>query len=123
MSFMTPTLLVLSILSSTIAQALIKYGADRVLVIGPPSKGIWTQWPQMLLDPFILGGLTLLLLAAPMWIVVLSRLPLSVAYPMVSLGYVISLLLGVLIFKEQISIFKIGGMFLIISGVIALSRS
>ncbi len=122
MTFVTPGLLVSSILVSTIAQALLKYGVDRITNAPGNDRALLHSWAQVIVDPFVLIGLSLLVMAAPMWMVVLSRLPLSVAYPMVSVGYVISLGLGVFIFKEEVTILKCSGIFLIISGVIVLSR-
>lgn len=55
------------------------------------------------------------------WIVVLSRLPVSVAYPLLSLGYVVTALFGYLLFGEQLGWAKIAGILIIIFGVFVLT--
>jgi multidrug transporter EmrE-like cation transporter len=47
---------------------------------------------------------------------------LSVAYPLMSLGYILTLVIGVLVFKEPISMSRILGVVVIIIGVILISR-
>jgi multidrug transporter EmrE-like cation transporter len=123
MTLSTFGLAIASILASTFAQAMLKYGMDRGGGISPPGSQFVSSMQQTLTDPFVLGGLFLLTLAAPMWLEVLFRLPLSQAYPLVSVGYVISIGIGVIIFKEDLTVIRVGGVGLIILGVVALSRS
>ena len=63
------------------------------------------------------------MIAVPMWLEALSSLPLSVAYPLVSLGYIITLGIWSIVLKETITPLRIVGVALIINNVIALSRS
>jgi multidrug transporter EmrE-like cation transporter len=56
-----------------------------------------------------------------MWIFVLKKLELSIAYPMVSLGYVFVMLLSFYFLQEQLYLTKILGTGLIVSGVVVLN--
>jgi len=112
-----------AILATTIAQALLKHGIEQVGGISPPGDQFLASMQQVITQPFILGGVILVFLAAPMWLQVLFRLPLSQAYPLVSIGYVVSLGIGAIVLKEDISMLRVGGIGLIILGVVALSRS
>lgn len=112
-----------AILATTIAQALLKHGMEQVGGISPPGTQFLASMQQVATEPFIWGGVILVFLAAPMWLEVLSRLPLSQAYPLVSIGYVVSLGIGAFIFKEDITMLRVGGVGLIILGVAVLSRS
>ncbi|MBC2425350.1 SMR family transporter, partial [Clostridium beijerinckii] len=58
-----------------------------------------------------------------LWIKVLSKVELSYAYPMVSLGYVLVMLFSYFIFKENITPLRILGIAFIILGVILVARS
>lgn len=58
-----------------------------------------------------------------LWLVVLSRMDLSKAYPMVSLGYLVTSLLGVLLFGEHLSATRISGLAVVMVGVFLLARS
>jgi multidrug transporter EmrE-like cation transporter len=52
------------------------------------------------------------------WFLALSRLQVSIAYPLQAIGYLIVSLAAVFIFKEQVSILNWIGLFLILGGVI-----
>ena len=68
------------------------------------------------MEPFILGGLGLIIIVTPMWFQVLSKLPLSVAYPMVSIGYIVAVGIGVIFLKESIPPLRIVGVAFIMVG-------
>lgn len=68
------------------------------------------------------GGIVCYGLSLVFWLVVLSKLELSKAYPMVSLGYVFTLILGYWLLNEQLTITKIGGVIIIIIGVIIVTK-
>ena len=112
-----------AILVTTIGQAMLKHGMDDVGGISLPGGGLLASIQAVVTAPFILGGLALIVLSIPVWLHVLSRLPLSVAHPLVSVGYVISVGIGVVIRKETLTPLRIVGVALIILGVVAISRS
>lgn len=107
----------LSILLGGIGQFLLKLGADRIR----PAPTLWlTLWrlawiPQLSLGLFCFGTSFLL------WLFVLRRLPLSVAYPMVSLNYLIVTALAVLVLHERFTLAKAVGLVLIMLGVLAIN--
>ena len=57
------------------------------------------------------------------WFVGLSRLPVSQAYPVLSLGYIIAALLAWMVLGETISLARWAGIGLIIAGVMLVSGS
>jgi len=62
-------------------------------------------------------------LSALVWLVVLARISLSAAYPLVALGIVITTTAGVLFFGENVSLLKSAGVVLIVAGVVAIALS
>ena len=42
------------------------------------------------LEPHILGGLACYAVSVVVWVIALSRVPVSIAYPMLSIGYVVN---------------------------------
>lgn len=56
------------------------------------------------------------------WLYVLSQFELSKAYPLASLGYVVTMLLGTFLLGEPFNIFKITGLILIVTGVIFINQ-
>ena len=79
--------------------------------------------PAILLALAISGALALYGVSAMIWTVVLSKLDLSLAYPMVSMGYVLVVFLSWLILKEPVSLLRIAGLAVICCGVLLISRS
>ncbi len=68
------------------------------------------------------SGLAAYGLSAMLWLVVLSRLPLSQAYPIIALGYVAIVLISRVAFNEPLSLAKLGGVLLIVAGVWLVHR-
>ena len=77
----------------------------------------------MLIDPYVLSGFILVLIAVPFWLEVLSRLPLSVAYPMASFGIVVAVVIGAMFLKEGIPALRGFGLAFTIAGVLMIARS
>jgi multidrug transporter EmrE-like cation transporter len=72
--------------------------------------------------PVVLG-LAMYAVSAVAWLLVLARLDVSLAYPFVALGFVVTMLLGALLLGEEIGPLRIAGTMLVGCGVILLARS
>lgn len=68
-------------------------------------------------------GFTLFALSSIIWLVVLSRVELSFAYPMVSMGYILTILISWKFLGETISPLRWIAVIVICAGVLLLSRS
>lgn len=105
------------------AQTLLKYGVSNVDGInftgGQISEGI----RKVFTSPYIIIGIIFYAVSAVLWLDVLSRLPISYAYPLVSLSYAAAIILGALLFHEHISWMRIVAMVLICGGVVTLIKS
>ena len=71
----------------------------------------------------VLGGFGLYGLSSLLWLLVLSRVQLSWAYPMIAVSYVVVVFLSWLILKEHVSLLRLSGLALICVGVILVARS
>lgn len=109
---------IISILLGSFAQYFLKVGVSGLNSDRLSSSIMGTIFSNIY---FWLGcasyGLSLLF-----WLYVLSKMELSKAYPMVSLGYVFAMILGYVFLHESINFAKIVGICLIIAGVIFISR-
>ena len=74
-------------------------------------------------NPSILGGLFAYVVSVAVWLLVLSRVQVSYAYPMLSLGYIVNLFAAYYLFGEPLSILRVTGVFIIIAGVYLVSQS
>jgi multidrug transporter EmrE-like cation transporter len=71
----------------------------------------------------ILSGLAAYVLSVAVWLLVLSRVQVSYAYPMLSIGYVVNAIAAYFLFGEALSIARVTGIFIIIAGVYLVSQS
>ena len=117
------SLLMTGVLLNAGAQLLLKAG---VMPLGklslswstllPTAFQVFTQWP-------ILAGLGCYVLSVAVWIVGLSRVDVSQAYPLLSLGYVVNAIAAWSLFGEALGPMRWAGMMLILAGVLLISRS
>lgn len=73
-------------------------------------------------DVRVLGGFLLYAVGAIMWLAVLSKWDVSKAYPMVGLGFILTLGIGALI-GEEVTLVRMVGVALIVAGVFFVARS
>jgi drug/metabolite transporter (DMT)-like permease len=69
-------------------------------------------------SPWILGGLTIFACSAVAWLLTLSRVPLSLAYPFNALGYFVILTASVLVLHERANVWTWLGTFLVSAGLV-----
>ena len=117
-------LILLSVTITAVAQLVLKAGmagasVQRAISAGPGPR----MFLAIALDPLVIGGLTLYFLAAAVWLLVLSRVEVSLAYPFVALGFVLTAVFGRVLFDEALSPTRIAGTLLICGGVALLARS
>lgn len=72
---------------------------------------------------FVLLGFLCYLVSAASWLVILSRVPLSIAYPMISIGYIVVVVLSKHVDSKPVTALQIAGTLLICAGVFLLGRS
>ncbi|SDO29744.1 Small Multidrug Resistance protein [Nakamurella panacisegetis] len=71
-------------------------------------------------SPWILGGLVIFGVSAVAWLVTLSRVPLSVAYPFNAVGFVAILVASSIILGERTNLWTWAGTLLVVSGLIVV---
>jgi multidrug transporter EmrE-like cation transporter len=74
-------------------------------------------------DAAILSGLFCYVVSVAIWMLVLSRVDVSYAYPFLSVGYVVTTIIGYVYFQEAISMYRLLGVALICVGVVFVARS
>ncbi|NCX94301.1 MAG: 4-amino-4-deoxy-L-arabinose transferase, partial [Gammaproteobacteria bacterium] len=105
------------------AQLLLKQGSLRISHLSLSNSHLVSMSFQLLSSPFILFGLLCYAISVVLWIIVLSRLPVSVAYPLTSLGYVLNALGAYYFFGEDLTLTRLLGILIIVGGVYLVARS
>jgi len=114
-------LLFVSISLAIVGQLLMKYG---MMIIGTFSvKELLVKFLPMIFQPYVFAGIMCFAVSSVFWLVVLSRIDLSLAYPLVSIGYIVVALFSSVFFSENITLIRWIGILTICAGVFLISRS
>ncbi len=117
------SLIMIGVLLNAAAQLLLKAGMTRIGEFEFQLSNALPIGLQVASNIPILLGLTAYVISVLVWMMVLSRVDVSLAYPMVSLGYIINAFAAYLLFNEPLSALRIGGIFIILMGVFMVARS
>jgi multidrug transporter EmrE-like cation transporter len=116
-------LILTGVLLNAVAQLLLKAGTN---VVGHFEFNLDNLVPvglKIALEPYILGGMACYAVSLVVWIMALSRVPVSVAYPMLSIGYVVNAVVAYFWFGEALASQKLLGIGFIVIGVWLVARS
>jgi multidrug transporter EmrE-like cation transporter len=123
MSWPAFSLLFTGVLLNAAAQLLLKAGTN-VLGVITLTRDNWTdEFGRMAVEPHFIGGVVCYGVSLIVWILGLSRVPVSVAYPLLSLGYVINAVGAHYLLGEAVSLGRWLGIGFIVLGVWLVARS
>jgi multidrug transporter EmrE-like cation transporter len=123
MSTVAFALILAGVLLNAAAQLLLKAGVTRV---GEFDFALANAWPigwALARNPAIVLGMVCYGISLVVWIMALSRVPVSVAYPMLSIGYVVNAFAAWALFGESLGVQKLLGIGFIIVGVYLVAKS
>jgi len=114
-------LIFISVCLSATAQTSFKYGLSNLNI--PASAALFEKVFSMLFSPFVLGGLSLYAVGTVLWLFALRQVDLSLAYPFVSISFLLVFASGILFLGEPISVMKVAGLLFIVTGLVVLSQA
>lgn len=123
MNILTFGIILSGVLLNAMAQLLLKAGTNAVGHFEFSRDNIIPIGFKLATEPHIAGGLACYVISVVVWIMALSRVEVSIAYPMLSIGYVVNALAAWYLFGEAVTISRIVGIGIIIVGVYVVSRS
>jgi multidrug transporter EmrE-like cation transporter len=115
-------LVLVSILLVNVGQLLLKYGLNSLESIDFTAN-ILLAFFSAFTNFYIFVGVVLFVSSSLFWLVALARAPLSFAFPLLSLGYVVVSILSWIFLGEFLSTLRIVGLGVIVSGVVLMSRT
>lgn len=123
MSFTAFALLMTGVLLNAGAQLLLKAGTNALGVI-TLSRGTWTDTlVRMATQGHFILGAACYVLSLFVWILGLSRVPVSVAYPLLSIGYIINAIAAHYLFGEDVTTTRWLGIGFIVIGVWLVAKN
>lgn len=123
MSGVSFALVLFGVLLNAAAQLLLKAGTNAVGHFDFSAGNILPVGLRLALEPHILGGLACYAVSVVVWIMALSRVPVSIAYPMLSIGYIVNAVIAHFWFGEALAAQKLLGIGFIVVGVVLVARS
>jgi multidrug transporter EmrE-like cation transporter len=116
-------LIMLGVLLNAAAQIFLKEGMRRIGHFEFVWANIVPIGFQVAGNLFVLGGLLCYVVSVAVWLLVLSRVEVSFAYPLLSVGYIVNAVAGYYLFQENLSLTRITGILIICVGVYFVTRS
>ena len=117
-------LIITCVTLSALSQMVMKLGMSGPQTQAALANGfkLSTAW-DVVTNLYVFLGLSMYVVGAGLWLLVLSKVDVSMAYPFVGLGFVMTMFLGWAFLNESIGIARISGTLFIVAGVILVSRS
>ena len=116
-------LVMTGVLLNAIAQLALKASVSDTGVISLDLQSLLSSAGTLMTNLWLWVGLICYAVSVVVWILALSRVDVSIAYPMLSIGYILNAVAASHLFNEPMGLGKIIGIGVIILGVYILARS
>ena len=123
MSAISFMLIFTGVMLNAAAQILMKTGTNAVGQFAFSLENVLPVGLKLATEPHIIGALFCYGMSVVVWILALSRVPVSIAFPMLSMAYVVNAVAAWYLLNEAFNPTKLAGMGVIILGVIIISRA
>lgn len=116
-------LIILGVMLNAGAQLLLKAGMTQIGHFEFSVANVVPITQKVMFNLPILSGLSLYVMSVGVWLLVLSRVQVSFAYPMLSIGYIVNAIAAYYLFGEPLTSIRLLGIFVIIAGVYLVAQS
>lgn len=116
-------LVLTGVLLNAAAQLLLKAGTNTIGHFEFTAANALPVGLKLAAEPHIAGGIACYVISVAVWIMALSRVEVSIAYPMLSIGYVVNALAAYYLLGESVTPARLLGIGIIILGVFIVARS
>lgn len=117
-------LILASVSLSASAQILLKIGmtAGAIQQVISSGESLTTIALIIMTNIYVLLGLFTYITSACLWLFVLAKIDVSLAYPFVGIGFILTMLMGKILLGEPVGATRIGGTLLVVIGITLLAR-
>jgi len=123
MSYLVLGLILFTVTLSACAQLALKLGVGKPQMVNAMQTGVLDTLIAAASSPLIWIGLIIYALSVGLWVWVLSKVDLSVAYPFVGVGFLVTMAFGIFLLNENVTPIRIIGTILIVAGCILVGKS
>ena len=123
MSLVSFILIFVGVMLNAAAQILMKAGTNAVGHFEFSMENVLPIGLKLATEWHIVTALFCYALSVVVWILALSRVPVSIAFPLLSMAYIVTAVAAWYLLGEPLSMTKLVGIGVIILGVIIISRA
>jgi len=123
MSVQSFALVLIGVLLNAAAQLLLKAGTNSVGRFEFAASNLLPVGLRLATEPHIAAGIGCYVVSVVVWILALSRVEVSIAYPMLSIGYAVNALAAYYLLGEAVTPMRLLGIGIIVLGVFLVARS
>jgi len=123
MSYLVLGLILFTVTLSACAQLALKLGVAKLQTEHAFQLGMVDTIMSVAMSPLIWLGLFIYAVSVALWIWVLSKVDLSVAYPFVGVSFLVTMAFGAFLLNESVTPLRIAGTLLIATGCVLVGRS
>lgn len=116
-------LILFVVTTNALSQTLLKQGMVKVGEFSINTGNALSMGFRILFDPWVFSGLVVMVISMASHLYVLSRVPITFAFPFISFSYVVILAVGYFIFGERLNINHFIGTALIMAGLFFIARA
>lgn len=122
MTTATLSLILFTVFLSACAQLALKMGMSSDKLQEAIGRGPTDAAVAAALSPGVWSGLVIYGVSVVLWLYVLSKVELSTAYPFVGISFIFTMLFGIFILGETVSLYKIAGTLLVVVGCLIIAK-
>lgn len=123
MTLQTLTLTLVAVLMSAIGQISLKVAVNRPDLRAAIDEGIFPAALAAVSSFYVWAAFAIYVISIGLWLWVLTKVELSLAYPLLSLGFVVTMVFAGVFLHEQVTPFRVAGTLLIVAGCFCVGRS
>ena len=123
MTYVQLVVVLLTVFMSACAQLLLKLGMNKAAMVGGLFDNGINSLVQTVFSPLVFSGICIYGVSVLVWLWVLSKVDLSIAYPFVGISFILTLLFGVFLLGESLNAYKIIGTLMIAIGCFFVVKS
>lgn len=116
-------LILTAVVMSAVGQVSLKVAVERAHLKEAIAGGAMSAFGAAVGSPVLWLAVAIYLASIVLWLWALSEADVSIAYPFVSLGFVLTMLFAAAFLKEAVTPLKLTGTMLIVVGCVLVARS
>ena len=123
MSIISFSLVLTGVLLNAAAQLMLKAGTNAIGAFEFTAANVVPVGWKIATQPYVVSGIACYVVSVVVWILALSRTEVSIAYPMLSIGYVVNAAAAWYLFGEAVTPMRLAGIGIVVLGVFIIARS